>query len=79
MWNLLVRKTNSVWESFNIFSLNFQFLERLQYFEDESYRHKIELIEKTRREIQDDIEKKLAGQHKLSRRDQEMYEALNGK
>ncbi|KAL4232688.1 hypothetical protein ACF0H5_007376 [Mactra antiquata] len=54
-----------------------EFLDRLQYFEDESYRHKIELIEKTRREIQDDIEKKLAGQHKLSHRDQEMYEALN--
>ncbi|XP_053396911.1 uncharacterized protein LOC123552816 isoform X2 [Mercenaria mercenaria] len=54
-----------------------EFLDRLAYFEDESYRHKIELIEKTRKEIQDDIEKKLAGQHKLSRRDQEMFEALN--
>jgi len=38
----------------------------------------MELIEKTRREIQEDIEKKLAGQHKLSRQDREMYEALNG-
>jgi len=55
-----------------------QFLDRLAYFENESYRHKVELIEKTKREIQDDIEKKLAGQHKLSRRDEEMYEALNG-
>lgn len=54
-----------------------EFLDRLQYFEDESNRHKFELIEKTKREIQEDIEKKLAGQHKLSRRDQEMYEALN--
>ncbi|KAH3736148.1 hypothetical protein DPMN_042710 [Dreissena polymorpha] len=54
-----------------------EFLERLAYFEDESYRHKLELIEKTRREIQEDIEKKLAGQHKLSRHDREMYEALN--
>ena len=59
--------------------LSLQFLDRLAYFEDESNRHKFELIEKTRKEIQDDIEKKLAGQHKLSRRDQEMYEALNGK
>lgn len=54
-----------------------EFLERLQYFEDESYHHKMALIERTKREIQEDIEKKLAGQHKLSKRDQEMIEALN--
>ena len=57
----------------------FQFLERLDYFEYLSYRHKQELLDKTKQDIQEDIEKKLAGQHKLSKKDEEMYEALNGK
>ena len=56
-----------------------QFLERLDYFEYLSYRHKQELLDKTKQDIQEDIEKKLAGQHKLSKKDEEMYEALNGK
>ena len=54
-------------------------MERLDYFEYLSYRHKQELLDKTKQDIQEDIEKKLAGQHKLSKKDEEMYEALNGK
>ena len=60
-------------------SLSLQFLERLDYFEYLSYQHKQDLLDKTKQEIQEDIEKKLAGQHKLSKKDEEMYEALNGK
>lgn len=52
------------------------FFERLQYFEDESNKHKKELYENISKSIREDLEKKLAGQHKLSRQEAEMYDAL---
>jgi hypothetical protein len=48
-------------------------------FEEESRAHKKELNERTLREIKENIEKKLAGQHKLSKREEQMYDALKGK
>ena len=56
----------------------FQFFERLQWFEDESNKHKKEINEKISKEIRDDLEKKLAGQHKLSKQEAEIYDALKG-
>lgn len=52
------------------------FFERLHLFEEESRTHKKELNERTLREIKEDIEKKLGGQHKLSQREEQMYDAL---
>ncbi|CAC5415979.1 unnamed protein product [Mytilus coruscus] len=52
------------------------FFERLQFFEDESNKHKKEMMEKTTKAIRDDLEKKLAGQHKLSKHEEEIYDAL---
>ncbi|KAK3576344.1 hypothetical protein CHS0354_039278 [Potamilus streckersoni] len=52
------------------------FLERLAYFEELSYRHKQDLNDQTIKEIQEELEKKLASQHKLSQKEREMYEAL---
>ncbi|XP_076079836.1 uncharacterized protein LOC143049946 isoform X1 [Mytilus galloprovincialis] len=52
------------------------FFERLQFFEDESKQHKKEMMEKTTKAIRDDLEKKLAGQHKLSKHEEEIYDAL---
>lgn len=59
-------------------TLVFQFFERLQFFEDESKQHKKEMMEKTTKAIRDDLEKKLAGQHKLSKHEEEIYDALKG-
>ena len=55
-----------------------QFFERLQLFEEESKARKQELNERTLREIKESLEKKLAGQHKLSKREEQMYDALKG-
>lgn len=57
----------------------FQFFERLRLFEEESKQHKQELSERYLREIKEDLEKKLAGQHKLSKREEQMYDVLKGK
>ena len=59
--------------------LLFQFFERLQLFEEESRARKQELNERTLREIKESLEKKLAGQHKLSKREEQMYDALKGR
>ncbi|KAL5009495.1 hypothetical protein ScPMuIL_011800 [Solemya velum] len=53
-----------------------EFFERLQMFEEESQRHRQELYEKTMREIREEIERKLAGEHKLSKQEEEIYDAL---
>lgn len=37
------------------------------------------MMEKISQQIRDDIEKKLAGQHKLSKKEEEAYDALRGK
>jgi hypothetical protein len=50
----------------------------LSWFEDESNKHKKEINEKISKEIRDDLEKKLAGQHKLSKQEAEIYDALKG-
>ncbi|KAL8566979.1 hypothetical protein ACOMHN_059779 [Nucella lapillus] len=52
------------------------FFERLQLFEEESRIRKQELNERTLREIKESLEKKLSGQHKLSKREEQMYDAL---
>ncbi|KAK7503175.1 hypothetical protein BaRGS_00005440 [Batillaria attramentaria] len=52
------------------------FFERLRLFEEESKMHKQELNERTLRDIKESLEKKLAGQHKLSKREEQMYDAL---
>ena len=56
----------------------FQFLSRLAWFEDASKRHQEEVYERTMRQVQEDIEKKLAGQHKLSKKEEEIYDAMKG-
>ena len=53
-------------------------MERLQLYQEESKQHLAELNEKTLRDIRDSIEKKLAGQHKLSKHEEQMYDALKG-
>ncbi|KAK7108804.1 uncharacterized protein [Littorina saxatilis] len=57
-------------------SLPQDFFERLHLFEEESKARKQELNERTLREIKESIEKKLAGQHKISKREEQMYDAL---
>ncbi|XP_041354259.1 uncharacterized protein LOC121372068 [Gigantopelta aegis] len=57
-------------------SLPEDFMERLQLYQEESKQHMAELNEKTLRDIRDSIEKKLAGQHKLSKHEEKMYDAL---
>ncbi|XP_071114202.1 uncharacterized protein [Haliotis cracherodii] len=52
------------------------FLERLRLYEEESKQHMAELNERTLRDIRDNLEKKLAGQHRLSKREEAMYDAL---
>ncbi|XP_050390798.2 uncharacterized protein LOC126809962 [Patella vulgata] len=52
------------------------FFERLKLFEEESKIRKQELNEKTLEEIKSSLEQKLAGQHKLSQREEAMYDAL---
>ncbi|XP_067674819.1 uncharacterized protein [Haliotis asinina] len=52
------------------------FFERLRLYEEESKQHMAELNERTLREIRDNLEKKLAGQHRLSKREEAMYDAL---
>ncbi|XP_060085801.1 protein piccolo-like [Ylistrum balloti] len=52
------------------------FLDRLAWFEEESNKHKEEMVNKISKQIQEDIERKLAGQHKLSKKEEEMYDAL---
>ncbi|XP_059166381.1 uncharacterized protein LOC131948723 isoform X2 [Physella acuta] len=52
------------------------FFERLRLWEEESKQHKEELNEKTFKEIRESLEKKLAGQHKLSRNEEMFYDAL---
>ena len=47
-------------------------------FEEESKAHKKELNERTLKEIKENIEKKMAAQHKLSKREEQMYDALKG-
>ncbi|CAL1543054.1 unnamed protein product [Lymnaea stagnalis] len=57
-------------------SLPQDFFERLKLWEDESKQHKDELNEKTLKDIKDSLEKKLAGQHKLSKDEEKIYDAL---
>lgn len=45
---------------------------------EESNRHRQEYSEKTMREIRETLERKLAGQHKLSRQEEKIYDALKG-
>ncbi|OWF37664.1 titin-like isoform X2 [Mizuhopecten yessoensis] len=52
------------------------FLDRLAWFEEESNKHKEEMVSKISKQIQEDIERKLAGQHKLSKKEEEIYDAL---
>lgn len=47
-------------------------------WEEERRQHQQELNEKTLKDIKDNIEKKLAGQHKLSKREEQIYDALKG-
>ncbi|XP_052708573.1 titin-like isoform X3 [Crassostrea angulata] len=52
------------------------FLTRLAWFEETSKKHQQENQERTMRTIQEELEKKLAGQNKLSRRDEGLYDAM---
>ncbi|XP_005097136.1 uncharacterized protein LOC101862724 isoform X2 [Aplysia californica] len=52
------------------------FLERLRQWEEETKQHRQELNEKTLKDIKDNLEKKLAGQHKLSKNEEQIYDAL---
>ncbi|KAK3096492.1 hypothetical protein FSP39_000692 [Pinctada imbricata] len=52
------------------------FLSRLAWFEEASKRRQEEVYERTMRQVKEDIEKKLAGQHKLSRKEEEAYDAM---
>ncbi|PVD29205.1 hypothetical protein C0Q70_11802 [Pomacea canaliculata] len=57
-------------------SLPQDFFERLRLFQEESKIHKQELSERTLKELKDSLEKKLAGQHKLSKQEELVYDAL---
>ncbi|ESP03993.1 hypothetical protein LOTGIDRAFT_156597 [Lottia gigantea] len=70
--NFLVGKPNPKWGE----NLPQDFFERLKLFEEESRLRKQELNEKTLEEIKHNLEQKLAGQHKLSKREEQMYDAL---
>uniref|UniRef100_A0A2C9LC74 Uncharacterized protein n=1 Tax=Biomphalaria glabrata TaxID=6526 RepID=A0A2C9LC74_BIOGL len=52
------------------------FFQRLRLWEEESKQHKDELNAKTLKDIKDNLEKKLAGQHKLSKHEEQIYDAL---
>lgn len=58
--------------------MSWQFFERLRLFQEESKIHKQELSERTLKELKDSLEKKLAGQHKLSKQEELVYDALKG-
>ncbi|CAG5134133.1 unnamed protein product, partial [Candidula unifasciata] len=52
------------------------FYERLRMWEEESKHHKQELNERTLKEIKDNLERKLAGQNRLSKQEEYIYDAL---
>ncbi|KAH9500627.1 hypothetical protein Btru_077157 [Bulinus truncatus] len=52
------------------------FFQRLRLWEEESKQHKEELNAKTLKDIKENLEKKLAGQHKLSKNEEQIYDAL---
>nr|XP_022292656.1 titin-like isoform X3 [Crassostrea virginica] len=52
------------------------FLTRLAWFEETSKRHQQQNQERTMRTIQEELEKKLAGQHKLSRAEEGLHDAM---
>ncbi|RUS81620.1 hypothetical protein EGW08_010633, partial [Elysia chlorotica] len=52
------------------------FFERLRLYEEETRQHKQDLSERTLNDIKDNLEKKLAGQHKLSLREEQLWDAL---
>ncbi|BFZ10160.1 hypothetical protein BsWGS_13199 [Bradybaena similaris] len=52
------------------------FYERLRLWEEESKHHKQELSERTLKEVKDNLERKLAGQHKLSKQEKHIFDAL---
>lgn len=52
------------------------FFERLQLYEEETRQHKQDLSERTLNDIKENLEKKLAGQHKLSHREEQLWDAL---
>lgn len=58
--------------------MSWQFFERLRLFQEESKIHKQELSERTLKELKDSLEKKLDGQHKLSKQEELVYDALKG-
>lgn len=62
-----------------VFSLMFQFLDRLQMFSDESQKRRQELTAKTRKEIEERTEKQLAVQYRLSLPTANRRTALKGK
>ncbi|XP_056014188.1 uncharacterized protein LOC125673462 isoform X4 [Ostrea edulis] len=52
------------------------FMSRLAWFEESSKKHQQENQEKTMKTIQEELEKKLAGQNKLSRKEEGLYDAM---
>lgn len=53
-------------------------MSRLAWFEESSKKHQQENQEKTMKTIQEELEKKLAGQNKLSRKEEGLYDAMRG-
>lgn len=51
----------------------------MAWFEETSKRHQQQNQERTMRTIQEELEKKLAGQHKLSRAEEGLHDAMRGK
>ncbi|GFS13776.1 histone-lysine N-methyltransferase SETD1B-A-like [Elysia marginata] len=52
------------------------FFERLRMYEEETRQNKQDLSERTLNDIKENLEKKLAGQHKLSHREEQLWDAL---